>query len=99
VLTEFLTDTGIRRILWAEGAGMRTALHGVDDALPEPKVDLSGLTKDELWEAVNVLGRLMGEATRRRLASDVFGSLDVARAVALAMYSTTDRPGHSEQVA
>jgi hypothetical protein len=46
-----------------------------------------------------VLSRLMGEATRRRLPADVFDNLDVARAMALAMYSTADRAGHSERVA
>jgi hypothetical protein len=78
---------------------IREVLHAVDDLLPAPKVDFSGMTKDELWDAVGVLSRLMGEATRRRLPADVFHNLDVARAMALAMYSTADRAGHSERVA
>jgi hypothetical protein len=78
---------------------IREVLHAVDDLLPAPKVDFSGMTKDELWDAISVLSRLMTEATRRRLPQDVFEKLDVARGVTLGLYSTADRVGHSERVA
>jgi hypothetical protein len=78
---------------------IREVLHAVDDLLPAPKVDFSGMTRDELWDAISVLSRLMTEATRRRLPQDVFEKLDVARGVTLGLYSTADRAGHSERVA
>jgi hypothetical protein len=78
---------------------LRDVLHTISEALPAPKTEMGGMTRDELWDAVELLSRLMSEAVRRRLALDVFDTLDVARAMTLAMYSTTDRPEHSERVA
>ena len=46
------------------------------------------MSKDDLWDSVEAISRLLGEASRRRLPADVYARLDLARAVALGMYST-----------
>jgi hypothetical protein len=48
------------------------------------------MSRDELWHAVEVQSRVLGEAARRGLADDVYTALDVARAMTLAMYSTVE---------
>jgi hypothetical protein len=75
---------------------MRELTHANPDATLPPRLtvapDLSAMSRDELWDAVDSLSRVMTEATRRRLPAEVFARLDVARAMALAMYSTAPEP-------
>ncbi len=47
------------------------------------------MSKDELWQAVESLTSLLCEAYERQLPADVTGPLDLARGVALAMYSVS----------
>ena len=78
---------------------MREVKTGVDSKLPEPRSSVgAAMSKDELWEAVDVLSRVMGESVRRRLPGDVFDRLDVARGVVLAMFATASSDGHSVRV-
>ncbi len=48
------------------------------------------MSKDQLWQAVETLSRLLGEAHARQLPGDVTGHIDLARGVALGMYGTAD---------
>ena len=45
------------------------------------------MTRDELWEAGEVLSRLMTTASRQRLSGEVFEAFDQARMYALALYT------------
>lgn len=67
---------------------MRTALHGVTNELPPPMPD--AMTREELWQAVEIQSRLMTEALRRNMPHDLRESLELGRAVTLAMYCTVD---------
>ncbi len=48
------------------------------------------MSKDQLWQAVESLSRLLGEAHARQLPPDLTHPLDLARAVALGLYGTAD---------
>ena len=49
------------------------------------------MSKSEIWVVVEGLSRLLSEASRRGLDSEMYAMLDEARAVALGMYSTASR--------
>jgi hypothetical protein len=67
-------------------------MHSIRVTAPTPDRIAARMSRDELWHAVEVQSRVMGEAARRGLADDVYTALDVARAMTLAMYSTVEQP-------
>lgn len=65
---------------------MREISHLTATELPPPIV----MSQDEIWDAVGTLSRLLREANRRGMPRDLYAKLDVARGIALGMFSTAE---------
>ena len=67
-------------------AGGEHSLH-VRHLQPAPPVDVAPMGRDDLWHTAEMLSRLLGEVSRRKLGESTFEHVDQARIIALGLYS------------